>query len=65
MEFRDAVKHLRNELGLTQTELSGALHVTPVTIGRWERGENIPNRSITAALLSFARSQSASRECLT
>ncbi len=64
MEFRDAVKYLRSELGLTQMELAGALHVSAVTIGRWEKGENLPNRSITAALMAFAREKGASKSCL-
>lgn len=64
MEFRDAVKHLRNELGLTQIELANALHVTTVTIGRWENGRNLPNRVVTAAMLSFAQEKGVSQECL-
>lgn len=64
MEFRDAVKALRGELGLTQNELAGALHVSGVTVGRWENGRTLPTRSITAVLLDFARSKSASRDCI-
>ncbi|MDD4075662.1 MAG: diguanylate cyclase, partial [Eubacteriales bacterium] len=63
MEFRDAVKYLRNELGLTQMELANALHVTSTTIGRWERGLNLPNRAISATLLEFAYARSASKAC--
>ena len=64
MEFRDAVKYLRSELAITQTELANALHVNFTTVARWEKGKNLPTRSITAVLMDFARKQSASKECL-
>ena len=64
MEFRDAVRYLRNELGFTQIELANALHVTTVTIGRWENGRNLPNRIVTAAIMSFAQDKGVSQECL-
>lgn len=64
MEFRDAVKYLRNELGLTQMELANALHVTATTIGRWERGLNLPNKAICATLLEFARTRAVSKACM-
>lgn len=64
MEFRDAVKYLRNELGFTQIDLANALHVTTVTIGRWENGRNLPNRVVTAAIMSFAQEKGVSHECL-
>ena len=64
MEFRDAIKYLRGELGLTQLELASALHVNPVTVGRWESGKTLPPRSITASLMEFARARRASKPCL-
>lgn len=64
MEFRDAVKYLRNELGLTQTELAAALHVTPLTIGRWEKGKNLPNPSLSAIVLDYAREKGVSKRCM-
>ena len=64
MEFRDAVRHLRSELGLTQVELAAGLKVNPLTVGRWENGRSAPNRSIAAVLLEYARARGASQSCL-
>lgn len=64
MEFRDAVKYLRSELGLTQVELAAALNMNAVTIGRWENGKTLPTRSISAVLLEYARSKGASKLCI-
>ena len=64
MEFRDAVKYLRGELGLTQVELATGLNVNAVTVGRWENGKTMPNRAIAAVLLEYARAKGASEKCL-
>lgn len=34
------LRFLRTEMGLTQTELAELVHVTRLTVGRWERGDN-------------------------
>ena len=64
MEFRDAVKYLRSELGLTQSELAAALHVNYATVGRWETGRTLPTHAITAVLMDFARARAASPGCM-
>jgi DNA-binding transcriptional regulator YiaG len=33
------VRSLRNRLGWTQSRFAGAMQVTRLTVGRWERGE--------------------------
>lgn len=34
------LRFLRTEMGLTQAELAKLIHATPLTAGRWERGES-------------------------
>lgn len=64
MEFRDAVKYLRSELGYTQIDLATALHVTPLTVGRWENGKNLPTRSLSAVIMKFANEKGVSADCV-
>lgn len=33
---------LREQAGLTRSEIAGALGVTPTTVGRWEKGHRNP-----------------------
>ena len=39
---KDAIKKLRKLLGLSQVDFARILHVDPITISRWERGERKP-----------------------
>ena len=64
MQFRDAVKQLRDELGLTQNDLANALCVNYTTVGRWETGKTLPNRSIVSMLIEYAKAKPISAECL-
>lgn len=43
MEFKDIVKKLREERGLTQKELAHALDVTDRTVSAWECGTRTPD----------------------
>lgn len=36
----------RKQLGMTQSELSERLHVTPQSVSNWERGETLPDLSL-------------------
>ena len=63
MDFRDALKRFRSELGITQMELANALHINSTTVGRWESGKTRPNRSISAALIEYAKVRRASPAC--
>lgn len=64
MEFKDALRRLRSELGYTQMDLANVLHVNLITISRWENGKSFPNRSIISALLNLAHSSHASKKCV-
>ena len=38
MEFKDIVRQLRKERGMTQQQVAEALHVSPQAVSKWERG---------------------------
>lgn len=46
----DFLREARRAAGLTQLEVANTLGVEPVTVSRWERGENPPNRATLIAL---------------
>ena len=64
MELRDALKLLRSELGLSQTELASALNVNYATVSRWELGKTYPNRSLGRVLTDYAKTRNASGSCV-
>ena len=41
--FKVDLKRRREGLGMSQTQLAEALHVTQVTIARWETGAFVPH----------------------
>ena len=47
------LKELREEKGLTQSELAKALNYTQTTIARWEAGNRSPNLDCLTALAKF------------
>ncbi len=49
MEFQDKVLNLRAKLNLTQKELGELLHVSLVTINRWETGKVQPTKKALCA----------------
>lgn len=51
------LRFLRTELGLTQDELARMLHKEPLTVSRWERGENPiePNAETVLRMLAIER----------
>ncbi|NCB94521.1 MAG: helix-turn-helix domain-containing protein [Clostridia bacterium] len=64
MELREALKILRKELGMTQTELAEALHLNYTTVNRWENGKAEPNTSTAAYLMKYAKELQVSAECM-
>ena len=46
MEFKDTLKYLRTEKGLTQKELADAVHFSLSTINKWENGKNMPDSTL-------------------
>lgn len=64
MELRDALRLLRSEIGLTQTELAGALHVSFTTVSRWENKFTRPNQAASIAIIELAKAHHVSAACL-
>ena len=50
MEFKDNLKQLRLEKGLTQAQLAEKLFVSRSTVAKWENGLGLPNPESMAAL---------------
>ena len=50
MEFKDNLKRLRTEKGLTQAQLAEKLFVSRSTVAKWENGLGLPNPESMAAL---------------
>lgn len=63
MTLQEAIKMLRVELGLTQTELANKLQINYSTISRWEHGKNFPQREVASKVLEIVRKLNVSSEC--
>ena len=50
MEFKDNLKQLRTQRGLTQAQLAEKLFVSRSTIAKWENGLGLPNSESMSAL---------------
>lgn len=64
MELRDALRMLRSETGLTQSELAAAINVGYSAESRWENQNTRPNRASSAAILALAKQRRVSAVCL-
>lgn len=53
MEFKDKLKQLRKEKGLTQSQLAEAIFVSRSTVAKWENGLGLPSPESMAALEQF------------
>ncbi len=53
MEFKDILKDLRTEKGLTQKELAEAVHFSLSTINKWENGKKLPRYDAIKILARF------------
>ena len=53
MEFKDKLKQLRKEKGLTQAQLADAIFVSRSTIAKWENGLGLPRAESMAALETY------------
>ena len=63
MNIGSAVKQLRNELAVNQSELALLLNVSNITVNRWEKEKSVPNRSTAVMLLAIAKDRGASTVC--
>ena len=53
MEFKDKLKQLRKEKGLTQAQLADAIYVSRSTIAKWENGLGLPSAESMTALETY------------
>jgi DNA-binding XRE family transcriptional regulator len=51
----NGINRIRHRLGMSRQDLALAIGVTPVTVGRWERGEREPSSSHAWSLIHLAR----------
>jgi len=49
------IRHIRQQLGMTQEEFAHALGITVGTVNRWENGRFRPSKLAKATILEFAR----------
>ena len=54
-QIGEAIRYLRQQLGMTQEELAQALGITVGTVSRWEKGRFRPSRLARALVVEFAR----------
>jgi len=57
MIFSELVKHVREELGMSQEELAHALNNSYVTINRWENNKTRPNKLTQNVFFDFCNQQ--------
>ncbi len=53
MNFKDRIKYLRKELGLTQEEFAEKIGFTRTAVSAWEIGRNEPSNNDTIKLADF------------
>ncbi|NCC01841.1 MAG: helix-turn-helix domain-containing protein [Clostridia bacterium] len=63
MNLGAALKQLRRELNITQTEFGAALDLNLTTVSRWERGKTVPTRSTALNILGYARRRGTTTAC--
>ena len=57
MIFSELVKHVREELGMSQEELARALNNSYVTINLWENNKTRPNKLTLKVFFDFCNQQ--------
>ena len=53
LEIGKNIRRLRGGAGLTQEELAEALHISPQSVSKWERGEGYPDITALPGLARF------------
>ncbi|MDR1069575.1 MAG: helix-turn-helix domain-containing protein [Gracilibacteraceae bacterium] len=55
MSFSDFSKKVRAELGVTQRQLAADLHISYVTVNRWEREHSRPNALTLGSFVNYCQ----------
>ena len=55
MDWRDKIKMIRNVLCITQEELAQLLHVSFVSVNRWENGHFEPTTKIKRKIIRLLK----------
>ncbi|MDL2218745.1 helix-turn-helix transcriptional regulator [Ruminococcaceae bacterium OttesenSCG-928-O06] len=55
MDFPSIVKHVREQLGMSQEEMAHALKISFATINRWENGKTHPNKMAKSVFNDFCK----------
>ena len=53
MEFKDILKDLREDKGLTQAQLADAIRFSLSIVNKWENGKKLPNYNALRILADF------------
>lgn len=53
MEFKDKLKQLRTEKGISQQTLADAIHISRSAVAKWENGLGFPSRDSLEMLISY------------
>lgn len=61
-ELSHGIRRRRTALGMSQSRVGAALGVSPLQVGRWERGEDVPDPSQVKGLASVLGADDATRE---
>ncbi len=52
-QYVDTLRHITEVLGVTEAEISDALHVSLPTVARWLQGKNLPHGAMRMPLMRF------------
>ena len=63
MSLQEALRQMRLELGITQTDLARKLNKSFISVNRWENGKGFPSRDNARHILNIARVNGVSKEC--
>ncbi len=64
MHFSEIIKHIRQELRITQEELAHELNVSFSTVNRWENGHRVPTKLTIGCIIEFCRKNSVDMDVI-
>ena len=51
--FKDKLKELRKQKGLTQEDLADILHISRSAVAKWEQGLGVPNKDSLNDIINY------------